>query len=207
MMDLLQLATRADKTAVYNDLVSAYKARAANLNERFLDGQITRNTWKNAMREEVKTLHVQAYAAGRSGGWGAVTAQEWGSVGARLRRQYQFLDRFADDIVAKDLSLAQMNQRTGLYGSASRASFEAAIAAEKGVPASALPATPGDGTTACRSNCKCRWAITKRRGSFFASWKLGRAEHCRTCLARARSWKNLEIRDGVLISTIEPIFD
>jgi hypothetical protein len=206
-MEILTLATRADKTAVYNDLVTAYKGRTSELNRRYLDGEITRNTWKNAMREEVKTLHVQAYAAGRSGGWDAVTSGEWGSVGARLRRQYQFLDRFADDIVAKDLSLAQMNQRTGLYGSASRASFEAAIAAEKGVPASALPAQPGDGTTLCKANCKCRWTIKKRAGFHLVSWMLGRAEHCRTCARRARAWKNLKIQGGVMVSPVEPIFD
>lgn len=206
-MDLLQLATRAEKTTVYNDLVSAYKERSNELNRRYIEGEITRNTWKNAMREEIKTLHVQAYAAGRSGGWDAVTSEEWGSVGARLRRQYQFLDRFADDIVSKDLTLGQMNQRTGLYGSASRASFEAAIAAEKGVPASAFPAQPGDGTTLCRANCKCRWTIRKRRGSHFISWVLGRAEHCRTCLRRARAWRNLEVRGGLLISPVEQIFD
>lgn len=206
-MEILTLATRADKTAVYNDLVMAYKGRTSELNRRYLDGEITRNTWKNAMREEVKTLHVQAYAAGRSGGWEAVTAGEWGSVGARLRRQYQFLDRFADDIVSKDLSLAQMNQRTGLYGSASRASFEAAIAAEKGVPASALPAWPGDGSSICRSQCACNWAIQKRSGAHFATWRLGKADHCRTCVRRSRSWKNLKIQGGVMVSPVEPIFD
>lgn len=206
LLPILTLATRSDKTAVYNELVGAYKARAADLNERYLDGKITRNTWKNAMRDEVRTLHVQAYAAGKSGGWDSITQAEWGSVGARLRTQYQFLDRFADEIVVRDFSLAQMNQRTGLYGNASWASFEAAIAAEKGVPASGLPAFPADGTSECRSNCRCSWAIRKRRGSHFCTWRLGRADHCETCRKRSKSWINLELRNGVLVTPFEPIF-
>ncbi|MCB2129660.1 MAG: hypothetical protein KDE03_11415 [Rhodobacteraceae bacterium] len=63
-----------------------------------------------------------------------------------------------------------------------------------------------EGMVSHNTNCKCGWAIRKRGRSQFATWRLGRAEHCDTCLARARSWKNLEIRDGVLVSQYEPIF-
>lgn len=202
----LAIRSRKDKAAAYDAIVRDFNDHARALNRRVLDGEITVNMWHNAMREQVKVAHVNAYAAGRSGGWAAITAAEWGSVGNRLRRQYQYLARFADELKYKDLTIGQINARAGLYGAASRASFEAAIAAEKGVPASALPAMPGDGSTLCRTNCKCSWAIRKRGPSHFATWRLGRAEHCRTCTQRSRQWKNLEIRDGALITPLEPIY-
>ena len=73
-----------------------------------------------------------------------------------------------------------------------------------------LPAWPGDGTTICLTNCKCRWSInilSIERGDYNATWRLGAAEHCRTCRQRARAWKKLRVRGGELVEGYEPIFD
>lgn len=201
--------TRAVKDEAFSALSAEYQVAAHELNRRLVDGEIPVSVWRNGLQEQIKTLHVQAYVAGRSGEWDAVTQAEWGRVGQRLRTQYEYLRNWSLELAGPGLdnvSLAKLNVRADLYAAAARASFESAIAEEKGTPSGVLPAMPGDGTSRCLVRCKCGWAIRKRGRSQFATWRLGRAEHCDTCLARARSWKNLEIRDGVLVTQYEPIF-
>jgi len=67
-----------------------------------------------------------------------------------------------------------------------------------------------EGLFAHNTRDKCRWAIqilSKENQDFNATWKLGIAEHCETCLNRAQNWTQLEIRNGVMKSDPEPIFE
>lgn len=195
---------RSQRTETFDALRAAYEERVIAINTLYKAGFLDKESWFEDMQEQVKIMHVQAYAAGRSGEWEDITQSEWGRVGNRLRRQYEALRGFQGDL--DNISLAQMNARANMYGAAARQQFESAIGEEKGLPGDALPAQPGDATTECWTMCKCRWAIRKRNTVHICTWKLGRAEHCKTCLLRARSWKNLRVKDGVMLSEVEPIF-
>lgn len=197
--------TRAERIATFDALREAFTQRTAIINASYEAGLIDVQAWQQDMQEQVKIMHVQAYAAGRGGKWADITQSEWGRVGQKLRVQYQYLAGFAREVQQGNLSPAQMQQRINLYAAAARQQFEAALAESRGVASDALPDFPGSGKTACKVNCKCQWAIRKRHGVHICTWRLGKAEHCSTCLQRSRKWKNLRIRDGVMLSDVETI--
>lgn len=205
-------ASRADKLRALEQRRALFLEQAYRLNERLKDGRIPILVWNVEMRDLIKDLHIAAYAIGRSGEWSAITPREWNrNVASVNREQYAYLRSWAAELyrTLETTSLAQLNARVKLYAAAATQSFERGYAAEVGIEA-ILPAWPGDGTTACRSNCRCRWAIrviSKARGDYDCTWTLGPAEHCRTCRKRAKAWKKLRIRGGVLVDGYEPIFE
>jgi len=56
-----------------------------------------------------------------------------------------------------------------------------------------LPAVPRDGSTLCIVGCECHWSKLKKVNpvTYVAYWKLGMAEHCPTCMCRAKHWNPL----------------
>lgn len=183
---------------------------AAALARRFKAGDLTARQFEALMRELVSDVHVAAYAAGRSGRWAAIEPAEWRRVARTIDDQYRFLRGFRAwlrDTPPDDVSEAAVYQRARLYGAASRQSFVRAELADLGL-AVELPAYPGDGTTECRANCKCGWSVrtlSKARGDFNVSWRLGDAEHCRQCRKRSRAWKGLRVRGHVLVDGYETL--
>lgn len=209
---------RAPKLAALEARRELYRRAMAGATDDFLaspgpDGFLA---FQTEMQREVKDLFISAYIAGRGGSWREAGPAEWGRLGAVLKRQYRFIRGFASDLATREppLTRAQILARTDLYAAAASESFERGVAAQVGLNASVLPAQPGDGTTLCRSRCRCHWSIqilSKARGDFNCSWRLGSAEHCETCRSRARSherggWQRLRVRGGVLIDTPAPLF-
>lgn len=197
-----QRMARSAKMVALGEARAAFMRQAEALNAAVYEGRLSPLAWNLAMRDAVKDLHVSAYVSGRSGRWQDMTQSDWGRVGQTLRQEYEYLRRWATGLYDLDsVSLAQLNARAKLYAENAGRSFERAIAAEIGVRSATLPAWPGE-RTSCMANCKCRWAfriISKARGDYDASWRLGRAEHCRECRQRAIKWKKLRIRGGVLV--------
>jgi len=138
------------------------------------------DTWHEAMKREVKRLHIQALLFGL----GALTAlrlEHVVAVSEQLRDEYGYLSSFAQDVRAGALSTAQIAARSALYSNHAQVSFWSAkdagqkaqgftqerrvlgaaehcadcigYAAEGWVPIGSLPA-PGDGSV-CRANCQC----------------------------------------------------
>lgn len=161
-----------------------------NLAGRLANNEITLQQWTLQMRGEIRNTFSAEYMAGR-GGRNAMTQADWGRVGSMLRGQYQFLDGFARDIAAGNLSEAQIAARANLYFGSARQAFERAKAISRGMPD--LPAYPCDGSSECLSNCHCRWDISETRNEWRARWVLGAAEHCATCSDRAGMWNPLVI--------------
>lgn len=203
---------REDKVQALNARQEIFRNRASELNAQLKQGRIESDEWLRRMMGQVKDLHTTAYAIGYSGRWDEISSQDWGAVGATVQRQYRYLRRWRQQILQRgldDFSLAQLNARAQMYGAAASESFEKGYGAEVGLPPGVLPAVPGDGSTSCRSHCKCRWAINildKRSQDFDCTWTLGVAEHCRECLERADAWVQLEVRNGILVSDYPQIF-
>ena len=208
-----QRMPRSDKLAMLEAVRRLYDADVARLCQRLHAGEISVDTWSEAMQAQVKDVHIGAYLAGHSGDWSAMTQNDWGRLGNTLRGQYRYLRTWAMGLkegdVLNETSLAQLAARADLYSAAASQSFEQGYSSEIGLSPSVYPAWPGDGTTNCRTRCRCRWSVrivSKERGDYYISWKLGGAEHCVTCRRRARSWKNLEVRGGRLVDGYEPIY-
>ena len=206
---------RDDRITILDARRDAYEQAAAQLNADVLAGRITVDVWFERTAEELKGLHITAYMAGRDLTWNEMTFADWGRIGAVLRKEYGHLNTKRSILTVNPdrWTLAQLDASSKQYAASAMRSFSRGEAAHRGLDPSVLPAHPADGSTPCRGFDKCRWAITtisKVRGDYVVSWRLGRAEHCRVCVARSRhksrgGWGGLRIRGGVLIDTPTPI--
>ena len=210
IIELGPRVSRAEKERAFARIQAIYNARAEALNEQLAAGSISLDTWERSLRDEIKFGHVSTYSAGRSGSWSSISFAEWGRLGQRIRRQYQFLKGFAADIRAKGdegFTVEYLNNRASLYADNMRESLEAGIARDRGLDPGVLPAMPGDGSTKCLTRCKCRWRIRAAgRDRWLVSWILGRADHCSTCNDRSEDWVNLEVYRGSVVSPVVPHF-
>jgi len=164
--------------------------------------QLGVGAWETSMREAIKAEYIQQYALGR-GGLQNMTQADWGSVGGMIADQYRYLDGFAGEIAAGNLSEAQIAMRSRMYINSAREAFWRARQRAKGWPV--LPAYPGDGSTVCLTNCQCGWDAEMVKDHWEATWYLGEVEHCTSsgmdaygrpmgCLERAALWNPLRLK-------------
>ena len=92
--------------------------------------------------------------------------------------------------------------RAAMYGSAIWAAYQQGKGAKWGEMSKYglhLPAYPADGSAICKTRDRCEWLIEPLNldeGEYNATWTLGQAEHCPTCLQRAKEWNPLYIWHG-----------
>jgi len=161
-----------------------------NMANQLMGGDISLQQWTLNFREELKTTYINQYLAGR-GGLEAMTQADWGSIGGMLQNQYRYMNNFAADIAAGRLSPAQVEARMRLYTNSATQSFERGKSRAMGVPT--MPQYPGDGSTRCRSNCKCNWNIVETDTEWQCTWQLNPAEHCPDCITNSQRWNPLVI--------------
>ena len=143
---------------------------------------LTVGEWERSMRATIRNNTVDQYVLGR-GGRNAMTPADWGRVGQLVRGQYKYAAQFAQDIADAKLSAAQIAARSQLYMAASTNAYERGGAASfKGLR---LPTYPADGSQECKANCKCSWDIADKADRYEATWTLGVADHCSTCISNA----------------------
>jgi hypothetical protein len=145
-----------------NTVSRAARADIRSLGRQMKAGELSLDQWQTAMMGSIKSLHLATYAAGR-GGFAALTAADFGRVGAELRFQYGRLDRFARQIDAEVVSPETVEARSDLYASAGNVSFERSR----------------------REGAEVAGMTEERR-------VLGTGEHCRDCLAAAaEGWREI----------------
>jgi hypothetical protein len=167
-----------------DDYVTAHRTWFQEQAQRLTNGDITLQQWERQFRQRLKVIHGSQYEMGR-GGSHAMTQADWGRVGAELRQQYQYLNRFVAEVAEGTVSPATIASRSALYVEASTASYERGRAAGHNL---VLPAYPGDGGTRCVTNCRCHWRITEGEDAWNCYWTLGQAEHCVDCVQRSQTW-------------------
>jgi len=72
-------------------------------------------TWRQAMRREIKDEYLRQYLLGR-GGVGQMTPADWGSIGGMLKKQYTYLDRFGHQVDLGQLSEHEHSDHCGCGG-------------------------------------------------------------------------------------------
>jgi len=132
--------------------------------EQLRDGQLTVAEWRIRMREEVRDAQ-RALGAVEAGGIRNLTPSDWGWIGQRTRTQYQYLDRFAEQIVSGKQKLnGQALTRAEMYADAARST----------------------GQEQARRKGRAAGRRQARR-------VLGAAEHCATCLEEAaKGWRPVD---------------
>lgn len=185
----------------YKKYQTYFNTRVQTLADDLASGNLTVQQWKNQMAREIERLHLTAGILGR-GGLDAMSRDDLRRINRAVGSQLQYLDNWSWELRSdirqgKVLSSGQIAARGRMYGGAANATMQDAALARAGIPE--LPARPGDGSTDCLTNCKCKWQIKKvGDGDWDCYWRLSPAEHCPTCLARAKAWKPLRIRGGVI---------
>lgn len=175
-------------------LTTRLQADMDALSSQLANGELSVDDWYAAMRDQVRRAHGAYYRMGRGTN---LTPQDMARLNERLARQYEFLDGWRDELAGGDMrSEAAIRARARMYLDAGNASLQDGRGAAIGLPP--LPAVPGDGTTVCRTNCKCTWRIVQLdgAGNYDCYWRLRPAEHCPTCEARAVAWSPIRARGG-----------
>lgn len=171
-----------------DSFINEQKQRTNALATQLAAGDITVQQWTLAMREEVKINHISQYLLAH-GGRDSMTQADWGRLGQKIRVQYEYLQKFAEDIAKGNLTEGQIAARARMYVESSSQSFEQGHALAMGAPE--MPQYPGDGGTRCLSNCKCFWDIRELETQWDCYWKLRPAEHCPDCVANSARWNPL----------------
>ncbi|RMG78485.1 MAG: phage portal protein, partial [Chloroflexi bacterium] len=182
----------------FETLLGQYRLEAMELANQLERGQISPQQWLDQMTELLRRFHIAAGIVG-VGGVENVNNGTLNESENNFYDQLGYLVNWAQTGIAIGLAADAILNRAMLYAANGRATAERARLRRMGLPE--LPAYPGDGTTDCRTNCKCRWDIKKLDGdgNFDCRWVIDPLyENCQHCVARSKTWQPLEIRGGVI---------
>ena len=202
--------------------LAGFNDRVEKLARQLVRGEIDLDKWHAEMAQEIRDIYMAAVIIVK-GGAPEIPARYAAWVDLHVKVQLQYLQNWVDQMRAMwgGLSAVEIAERARrmrpvvgaipkgwaedgiaararMYGGSARAAFEDVQARELGIPP--MPFQPGD-RTLCHSNCKCSWEYRKLRGSgnWDCYWTLHPAEHCKTCLARARAANPLKVRSGQIV--------
>lgn len=168
-----------------------FEDEITNLYVDYIIGAITLEEWHTAMKALLARKFIQAWTLG-----GAVlTDAVMQDLSIQLGSQLGYLQGFVG-VLASTEDVTPFVSRAVSYAAAVVDPFWQSKTF--GLP---LPTYPGAGDTECKQWCRCKWDIKwidRTKGDADAYWKLGKAEHCPTCLERADQWNPLRIRGGML---------
>lgn len=188
-----KFVSKATMQSLRDTMVDASVQRVTDLTGQLTRGEIDIDAWRTAMRAEVKQVHIIEYLIGR-GGRAQMTPRDWGRIGAEVRKQYAYVERLIIERASGVVSDAELTARARMYPASATASHERAKGAQWNIR---LPAQPGDGSTKCKSWCRCSWSIVERNGTIEATWELGGSkETCEDCTRRANEWAPLRFDAG-----------
>lgn len=172
-----------------DDVVNRLKSEADALARRLASEEIAVQDWESAMQRNIREVNGVQWAFGRGGRY-AMGTEDRAALADLIRGQYDYLRAFAEQIAAGTLSEAQIAARARLYYQSSTQAYEQGHAAAWNV---SLPHYPADGSTVCKSACRCRWDIRESGDEIHATWRLQSGESCSTCKSYARAYAPLVI--------------
>lgn len=172
----------ASKVNAWRDnAIETSKARVQSIVDRYNAGSLSASAFKREMRGAIKTAFGAEYVFGR-GGFKQMTPADWGRLGSEVKRQYQFLDRFVEKL--PELSANQISARALMYMDSSVQAHGRGLASAWDVTP---PGTPGDGGSACKSNCRCSIRFELEDGGVVMYWDT-QADPCPDCASRGLDW-------------------
>ena len=124
------------------------------VSQQLRDGDISLAEWQTQMMQQIKTTHLAGGAMQR-GGWQQMTQADFGRVGQIVRREYDFLRIFAEQISSGEQKLdGTLARRAGLYGQQGRPTYLAfwdSTAAQRGFDEERSVLQPAEHCTECIS--------------------------------------------------------
>lgn len=114
--------SRVDVNRIVNQSIDITIGNVERLAEALSRGDISVNTWQMSMRYQIKKAYSwQAQLA--AGGREQMTAEYWGVVGGRIYGQYRYLDNFAKQLAAGQLTEGQIRTRSTMYINSARQAY------------------------------------------------------------------------------------
>lgn len=157
----------------------------SKLTDDLINSRITVQEWVLEMRKRVRDVHAAQYMLAR-GGRNAMFQTDLDALSEIIKEQYDFLQKFGQEVRAGNLSASQIRSRSEMYMETATRSYEQGKAASFDIE---LPAYPADGSQICKARCRCRWEINILEDKVEAYWRLNvAAKHCDTCLSNAAKW-------------------
>lgn len=115
--------SKAEVRAGIDAALAKEGAKAVRLSQELRNGTISLGQWRSEMREMVKTVHVYNGAIAK-GGFAQMTKADYGRVGQIVRREYGFLEKFAEGISNGTVPLdGRLEQRAIQYAEAGRGTY------------------------------------------------------------------------------------
>lgn len=176
--------------------IEGEQAKLDAITGRLFAKEITIQQWETEMKAAIKASQTNLYQLSR-GGRNAMTPADWGKLGAGIKKQYGYLDKFRADLVSgryTDQQEAVAAYRSGLYMRSANAAFNQGKMSAYGILH--LPAVPGDGSTPCMANCLCWWRIVEKKSEWECYWTTTAKESCSSCRDRSSQWYPFIIAKG-----------
>jgi hypothetical protein len=98
--------------------------RMRDASESMRTGATTLAEWQTIMMDEIRASHLASHALAR-GGWAQMTAADYGRAGRAIRTQYDFLQKFAEQVASGAQRLdGTLTRRALMYLDAARGHYE-----------------------------------------------------------------------------------
>jgi hypothetical protein len=111
---------------IRNEIDKVVQVTAGRLEKIATDltlGKIDIKTFQTRTRDVLKSSYTLSGSVAK-GGWRQMTKGDWGKVGAQAKREYGYLNKFAEAIKSGKLSDKQIIARARSYASSVRAVYE-----------------------------------------------------------------------------------
>ncbi len=148
--------------------------------------------WYSEVSAQIRRYHQAAYLNGA--GTRDLSDAARRAVDQDIATQLQFLKQFKIEIQGAPEWQVGWNARAAMYAKSIQVPYWRGVT--KLLP---LPAMPGDGSTACLTNCGCAWDVQEvGADSYDAYWRRGKNDSCQGCIQREQEWAPLQVRNGEL---------
>ena len=192
--------TKTKKTVTANtvlrlrdDFIDRKRDTFRSLTDDLINARITVQEWLLEMRKRVRDVNSAEYMLAR-GGRNAMFQTDLDALTELIKEQFEYLQKFGEEVRAGKLSASQITARSELYIESATAAYERGQAASFDIE---LPEYPADGNQVCRARCRCRWEIVEKKGAIEAYWRMNvAAKHCDSCLSNAAKWAPYTIQKG-----------
>ena len=174
-----------------DDFIDLKRDTFSDLTDDLINSRITVQEWILDMRKRVRDVNSAQYMLAR-GGRNAMFQTDLDALAEIIKDQFDFLQKFGEEVRAGKLSASQISARSELYMEVSTRAHEQAKAASFDIE---LPEYPADGNQICKARCRCRWEIDEKKDTIEAYWLLNvAAQHCDSCLSNAAKWAPYTIK-------------
>ncbi len=175
-----------------------FDAKASDLIDAIGNGSLNLRTFRARFLDALRK-HLLTATLASLGNISRLGNSDIRRVDNELKTQARYLDNWLaqlERVPRENWSLPQMKIRAKMYGAIGGRISQETIDKRVFKSFPNLPFYPAE-KTLCKNNCKCHWqwnVLDAIKGDADVKWVLGQADHCQSCVYRARDFNPLKIR-------------